>query len=135
MPLPSRRVRDVVTAVLDGERVADALVSVTFVSPGRMRALHRRTFGTDRLTDVIAFELPHRDAVVGDVYICPPVAERSARAMGISAREEVVRLLIHGSLHILGYEHPAGAHRTGSAMWRRQERYVRALASSARGKR
>ena len=50
MPLASSRVREIVTAVLDGERTGRRAVSVAFLSPGRMRSLHRRAFGTDRLT-------------------------------------------------------------------------------------
>jgi probable rRNA maturation factor len=41
--------------------------------------------------------------------------------------EELVRLTVHGTLHVLGYDHPEGDHRTRSAMWRRQERYVKRL--------
>ncbi len=41
--------------------------------------------------------------------------------------EELVRLAVHGNLHVLGYDHPEGPSRTRSAMWRRQERYVRRL--------
>ena len=43
--------------------------------------------------------------------------------------QELVRLAVHGTLHVLGYDHPNGAGRTRSAMWRRQERYVRRLAN------
>jgi len=41
--------------------------------------------------------------------------------------EELVRLTVHGTLHVLGYDHPAGPARMRSAMWRRQEKYVRRL--------
>jgi probable rRNA maturation factor len=62
------------------------------------------------------------------VYICPWVARREARARGVPLREELIRLVVHGTLHALGREHPKGHRRTRSAMWRRQERYVEALA-------
>jgi len=70
---------------------------------------------------------PERETV-GDVYICPAVAREHARALRIPPREELIRLVVHGTLHALGYEHPEGEGRTRSAMWRRQERYVEALA-------
>ena len=107
--------------------VAD--LSLTFVSDARMRALNGRWKGKAEPTDVLAFALPGPDgAVTGDIYICPAVAGREARARGIPVRQELVRLVVHGVLHVLGYDHPAGPARTRSAMWRRQERYVRALA-------
>jgi ssRNA-specific RNase YbeY (16S rRNA maturation enzyme) len=46
--------------------------------------------------------------------------------------EELVRLVVHGTLHVLGYDHPDGPGRTRSAMWRRQERYVRRLVERSR---
>ena len=126
--LPAARVRRIVNAVLDGERVHDAVVSVTFLSAARMRALNRRTFGRDALTDVIAFGLPHAAGVGGDVYVCAAAAARAPTPLA----QELARLVVHGTLHVLGYDHPAGLGRTRSAMWRRQERYVRRLGSRGR---
>ena len=84
-------------------------------------------YSQDRATDVIAFRLPIAGGVAGDIYVCPSIAQRSARAVGVSAGEELTRLVVHGTLHVLGHDHPAGRGRERSAMWRRQERYVRAL--------
>jgi probable rRNA maturation factor len=89
-----------------------------------MRRLNRRATGRRGLTDVIAYPLPQPDGrLVGDVYICPAAATRVAVA-GVPLDEELVRLAVHGTLHVLGYDHPEGAGRTRSPMWRRQERYV-----------
>ena len=106
-----------------------ALISVTFLGRDSMRRLNARHKGRDRPTDVLAFALSGPGAeVIGDVYVCAWVARREARARGIPLREELVRLVVHGTLHVLGREHPEGPERTRSAMWRRQERYVEALA-------
>ena len=126
-------VRQWANAVLDGEGVAAAAISITFLSGPRMRGLNRRALGRDRATDVIAFPLEHLGIVAGDVYVCPSVARRSALVAGVSEREEVLRLVVHGILHVLGREHPEGKGRTGSAMWRLQERYVREISSGSGG--
>lgn len=128
LPLPSALVRRVVRRVLEGER-RDGLVSVTFLGREAMRRMNAEHKGRDVPTDVLAFAMSDgAGRVVGDVYICPWVAEREARARGVPVREELIRLLVHGTLHALGRTHPEGPGRTRSPMWRRQERYVGALA-------
>jgi probable rRNA maturation factor len=103
-----------------------------------MRRLNRRATGRRSLTDVLSFALPQPDgAVLGDVYICPDAARAWVENGGGAADpdcvgEELVRLAVHGTLHVLGYDHPEGPGRTRSAMWRRQERYVRRLTGDSR---
>jgi probable rRNA maturation factor len=128
VPLSPALVRRVVEAVLKAER-RQGLISVTFLGRDSMRRLNAAHKGQDRPTDVLSFPLVGPTGqVVGDVYICPWVARREAEARGISLREELIRLVVHGTLHALGHDHPEGAERTRSVMWRRQERYVEALA-------
>ncbi|MFN2315078.1 MAG: rRNA maturation RNase YbeY [Gemmatimonadales bacterium] len=127
-PVPDRVVSHVVQEVLRRER-RQAAVSVTFLGRESMRRLHADHKGMDRPTDVLAFALPAPDgALIGDVYICPWVAAREARRHRVPVRQELIRLLVHGTLHVLGWDHPEGEGRTASPMWRRQERYVAALA-------
>jgi probable rRNA maturation factor len=114
--------------VLRAERARTALVSVTLVGKRRMAALNRRHLKHAGATDVISFGF--RDpagAVIGDVYLCPEVAAENARRFGVPVREEVLRLVVHGTLHVLGYDHPATAARDGSPMWKRQERLLRTV--------
>jgi rRNA maturation RNase YbeY len=126
-PLSARVTGAVIRAVLRGER-RRAAVSLRFLGRDQMRELHRRFRGASGPTDVLAFALRGpADVVVGDVYVCPWVAAREARARGVPLREELVRDIVHGVLHVLGYDHPEGPTRERSAMWRRQERYVKAL--------
>ena len=132
LPLPRARVLQAVTTVLRSEKVRDAMVSVTFVSTARMRALNRKHLGRSGSTDVISFGFrrPSRTApVVGDVYIAPDVARQSARANCVAIRDELVRLVVHGTLHVLGYDHPESEGRTRSPMWQRQERLVQRLSA------
>ena len=114
--------------MLKAER-RQAEISVTFIAGPAMRKLNREWLGHDYVTDVITFPLPAADGtLMGDVYICPAFAKTQAKANGVTLREELTRLVIHGTLHVLGYTHPEGATRTRSPMWRRQERYLEALA-------
>ena len=125
-PLSRAAVRRAATSVLRGERRAASL-SLTFLGRARMRELHARWKGIPEPTDVLAFRLPlPGGALAGDIYICPFVAAREARARGLPLRQELLRLVVHGVLHVLGYDHPRTG-RAASAMWRRQERYVSGL--------
>jgi probable rRNA maturation factor len=127
LPLSRALVRRVVETVLEAER-REGLVSVTFLGRDSMRRLNAVHKGHDHPTDVLTFPLDGPTGqVIGDVYICPWVARREARTRGIPFREELIRLVVHGTLHAVGRDHPDGPDRTRSAMWRRQERYVEAL--------
>jgi probable rRNA maturation factor len=117
--------------VLRAEKVPAALISVAFVTTTRMSTLNAHHLRRRGPTDVIAFGLTNagraqgkRPPVVGDVYISPSVARENARRLSVSVREELVRLVVHGVLHVLGYTHPDGPARERSPMWRRQEALV-----------
>lgn len=127
-PVSDALVGRVVRRVLAQER-RDADVSVTFLGRDAMRGLNARFLGHDRPTDVITFALPAPDGrLAGDLYLCPWVARREASRRGVPLRQEVVRLLVHGTLHLVGWTHPESDRRTVSPMWRRQERLVAELA-------
>ena len=128
------RVRRVAEHVLRAERVREALVSITFVSDRRIAELNARHLKHRGPTDVISFGFaPVRrgGGVVGDVYVAPDVARRNARAHGHGVREELLRLVVHGVLHVLGHDHPVSDARYTSPMWRRQERLLRAALAAA----
>jgi len=98
-------------AVLSAARAGSVELSLMLVSDRRMRALNRRYRKKDRSTDVLAFPLREgrfsrfRGKLLGDVVIAMPTAKRQAAALGHSLRDEVSRLLVHGVLHLLGYDH------------------------------
>lgn len=126
-PLTQRVVRHAVKTVLAGEG-RTAAVSVTFLGKEAMRRLNAQHLGHDWPTDVITFPLPQPDgSITGDVYVCRYVAVGEARARRQPVRTELLRLVVHGTLHVLGHEHEEGPGRTASPMWRTQERYVTAL--------
>lgn len=121
------RVKVAAIAALKADRVANGMLSITFVGRAAMTELNQRYLGHRGPTDVISFGLGRhggRGPVVGDIYICAEIARANAKRQGVSAQEELLRLVVHGTLHVLGHDHPAGATRTTSPMWRKQERIV-----------
>lgn len=133
-PMGKQRVEQIVSTALRRERVADAEISVTFVSARGIASLNRRHLGHRGATDVISFPFArdHGSAVLsGDIYIAPEVARENARRHGRRVSEELTRLVVHGTLHVLGYDHPDGEARTRSPMWSVQERLVARLTMKA----
>lgn len=131
--LSEQRVRDIVRSVCRHERIDEALISVTFVRNAIISRMNREFLGHSGATDVITFELDDarsrssRRAIIGDIYIAPDVARSNAVENGIGIREELTRLVVHGTLHVLGYTHAEGSARTTGDMWRRQEEIVAAI--------
>jgi probable rRNA maturation factor len=78
-------------------------VSILFCGDARMRSLNRRYRRKDRSTDVLSF--PGAGLALGDIVISVPYASREARRRGATTRREIDRLLLHGYLHLLGYDH------------------------------
>ena len=77
--------------------------AVIFVGDARMRTFNRMHRGSDRPTDVLAFS--GTDGEFGDIVIAVPYVRRQARSFKVPFNEECARMLIHGALHVLGYDH------------------------------
>ena len=88
--------------------------------------MNLRFLGRDRTTDVLSFSLGDDDGLIGDVYLSPDEVERNSVAHGAPHREEALRVVIHGTLHALGLDHP-DERREESDMFRLQERLLRSL--------
>jgi probable rRNA maturation factor len=89
--------------VLAAEGVEEGELGLAFVGPGEMRTLKREHLGLDEPTDVLSFPIDGREAVpdgvprqLGDAILCPQVVGEAWRPP-----------LVHGLLHLLGYEHGA----------------------------
>lgn len=105
------KVRGLVRKVLMREGIRGGEVSVLFVGDRRMRELNRMFRGADRATDVLAFSFREGERgepetnLLGDVVISVPTAEKQAAREGHSLEAELTILLIHGVLHLAGYDH------------------------------
>ena len=125
-PAPEGRIGDVCRLVLDQEGIKDAEVSVTLLADPEIGELNREYFQKDSPTDVIAFPLhAPDDPVLGDIYLGFEQARRQASELHVPLEEELLRLTIHGTLHLLGYRHPEGEDRVESEMFGRQEELLR----------
>ena len=102
--------------VLDAMHVHPlAELSVLLVDPDTMAVLHEKWLDLPGPTDVMSFPMdelrpghagaPSGPGQVGDFVVCPQVSEDQARTAGHSTAEEVLLLVVHGCLHLLGHDH------------------------------
>lgn len=134
LPLTRARVSEIARRVLTAEGVREAMLSITFLGARAMAALNRKHLGHRGATDVLSFgfsESTRRGPVIGDIYIAPEVARANARRHAAGVREELARLIVHGVLHVLGYDHADDASRVTSPMWRRQEQLLARVVDEA----
>jgi probable rRNA maturation factor len=107
---------------LEAEGLHDVELSVSLVEEPEIEALHVRYLDEPGPTDVLSFPLDDADdegtRVLGDVVIAPSVAARNNPGDPVG---ELRLLLVHGILHLLGYDHEDDAEK--AEMWARQERY------------
>lgn len=119
-----------VRRILERMGESQAEVSLEFVGNHRMRRLNRVYRKKDRTTDVLAFPMREargpNPAMLGDVVISLPVARVQSVQYGHSLDEEVVRLLVHGMLHLQGYDHERGV-REARRMQRKESMILRSL--------
>lgn len=102
-----------------GTRGAGRELALQTVGPRRMRALNRHYRGKDKPTNVLAFPAPAVapgntavHASLGDVVICPAVLRREAREQGKPVQAHWAHLVVHGALHLAGYDHEQDADAT-----------------------
>jgi probable rRNA maturation factor len=90
-------------------------LTLRLVDPATITVLNKQWMGRDGPTDVLSFPMdeltPGRDdeespeGYLGDIALCPQVAEQQAPAAGHTAQDEINLLTVHGILHLLGYDH------------------------------
>jgi len=122
--------RRVTQSVLEQAGYPSAHLSLTLVGKARMQRLNRTYRQHDYATDVLAFPMQDSSqspvAFLGDVVICLPVALSQASRFGNTPDEELLRLLIHGTLHLLGYDHET-TEREAKRMKRKEQTILQRL--------
>ncbi len=104
--------KKVIHNTLKEEKVKKAIFSITFVGEEEIQRLNREYRGIDRVTDVISFAfednsvlLKENTRVLGDIYICIPRMQEQAIKYEHLEKRELSFLVVHGLLHLLGYDH------------------------------
>lgn len=109
--------RKIAQKVLEGEEKKGTVLSIALLGPGRIRQINKRYRGKNRVTDVLAFPetkiLKEKFNVgplqkiegLGEIVICLREVKKNARRFGSTFEKELTRVLIHGILHLLGYDH------------------------------
>ena len=98
IPVPISKIRFAARKALRKlQREYDQELSIVFVGPQRMRRMNKKYLGHDYVTDVITFDY-------GEIIVCPGQAARNAKRYGNTVEGELVLYVIHGILHLAGYE-------------------------------
>lgn len=112
LPLDEARLSELARHTLAAEDLdEEAELSVLCVTKDHIRQLNKRFAGNDHATDVLAFPMMDEDEeeaaglLLGDVVVCPEVAAENASRLGHGMTRELDTLLVHGTLHLLGYDH------------------------------
>lgn len=109
-----------------------AEVSIAFVGPARIRELNKTYRGIDRETDVLSFaesgegklyNNADKSGYIGEIVICMQVVKRDAKDLGVSVKQELAWVIVHGMLHLFGYDHESGKDEA-AAMRQKEEYYL-----------
>jgi len=89
--------------VLAGEKKKKSNLSIALIGQKRIKALNRKYLKKNRATDVLAF--PDKEFGLGEIVICPSEIKKNAKRFNARFKIELARVLIHGILHLLGFNH------------------------------
>jgi probable rRNA maturation factor len=90
--------------VLKGENREREKISLAFVNKEEIKKLNKKFRNKNEPTDVLSFLFSEKD-YLGEIIICPEVIEENARKYGVAENKEMMKVFVHGILHLCGYEH------------------------------
>lgn len=113
--IPRKRIKKLIALIEEEEEPPDKCLNLIFTRDRRITALNEQFLGRGGPTDVISFNLDDDlddDCLFGEVYISTDTAARNARKLRVPFGRELMRLCVHGLLHLLGYDHENEKDRT-----------------------
>jgi probable rRNA maturation factor len=125
VPIDRGRMKQVVRTVLEGEGVSDAAISVAFVDNLTIQQLNRRYLDHDEPTDVLSFPLSEGKQLQGELVIGAEVGQEQASRRGHDVAAELALYVIHGLLHLTGYDDAMP--QAATEMRRRERHYLQVL--------
>lgn len=122
--LLNKQITDLYQYVYQLEGIENSEVTIVFGDKKLLQKLKKEFFDLDRTTDVIAFRLNEykEKDVDGEIYICLPVAKENAKFYDEPYEKEIARLIVHGCLHLIGYDD--GTERDRMEMQRLENKYL-----------
>lgn len=108
-PISQEVVENIVQQAAKKEKKITGIVEITVVGDSAIRKLNKNHRGKDAVTDVLSFAWGEDNVVpsqgIGEIYISYPQIVRQARQFKVATQEEFGRMLTHGLLHLVGYDH------------------------------
>jgi len=124
LPLDRRRTRQTILAVLRGAGISEARISVAIVDDSAIARLHQQFLDDPSPTDVLSFLLERSERCLeGEVVVSAETAIKNAPRYGSTPEDELLRYVIHGTLHLAGHDDTTPRKR--AAMRRLERKYLR----------
>ena len=103
--IKEKDIKEITAQLYHDEKIENAGISIIFVSDTYITGLNKQFFNKNRPTDVIAFTMNEEgEKLEGEVYISVDTAEKQAKEYNVELAEELMRLVVHGLLHLTGYD-------------------------------
>lgn len=105
----------------EGKRTGN--INIIFTSDEKLSVLNKKYLSKDSLTDIITFDYSENQIIAGDLYISIPRVSENAAIFNVAFKHEVKRVIVHGILHLLGYDDKSQKQRTD--MRRMEDLYLK----------
>ena len=134
-PVDEEFLKKIAEIVLESEEKGESDLSIALIGPGKMRGLNKKYLGKNRVTDVLAFgeilnskfKIQKLDELgLGEIVICLREVKKNAKKFKSSFEKELARVLIHGILHLVGYDHEKNE-KEAEKMEEKEKKYLNQL--------
>ena len=110
-PWTEKKVSKIVQICAKKEKKVKGIIDIEIVGDKRIKSINKSYRGIDRVTDVLSFawqeDKSFQSNYLGQIFVSYPTIVRQAKAYSVTTKEEFIRMLVHGLLHLVGYDHVA----------------------------